>query len=374
MIRKQNVLYAVIFFCLIKPYSLNQIGFLDLGHNILKVLIVLYMGIHLLTKKKVTAITVVGLIFQFIIITSTLIHKGSIYNAFSTAIPMMGVLFLFELYLKDFKNVITTFQFMCELYTAINFVSIVFIGTNNNELTIYFLGSKNGLVIIFPLFILISLLYSVLFKGKKRRTIVLILTIVISVLLTKSTTMVIELLIFVILYAVKKGKTFRNVLNYWSFMLTYIVSNMVLISFSYSMIIVSFFNRYLGKGGNSLKIRVFFWNRALELFRENWILGIGKWTEAQWNLLFSGFNYKVQLHNNIIEFLTIGGIALIIVYLLMLIMVGKKITSDNSQLNYIVSIICALALISVLTSSIYSSEFFMVFLVAYHIDKIKKSR
>lgn len=260
---------------------------------------------------------------------------------------------------------------MIELFTIINLISIFTIGVHSNELTLYFLGSKNGLTIIVPLYILITIIYSSIFPQKRNRSIIVNILLVISVVMTQSTTMIIELIVFLVLYILRYNQKIKIILNYWTLFGFYIVANLILLFSPYIDFLLNFLDIYLSKGGDSLKIRILMWIRALEILPGHLFFGIGKWTEKQWRQWFYEFPYKAQLHNEIIEFLILGGIVLLFIYMYICIMVGRKISSHNSNtIAYTVTIACFLAYISVLTSAIYNAEFFMILGLGYYIKNV----
>lgn len=365
--------YCMVFFFLMKPYIFNVIPVLDFFVNSGKLLIFVFLCWEWIKGKNHSSFSYMVLAMSTVILISTLYNQGSVYRAFSCAIPMLGASFFLDKYITDYQHIIYNFHMMAIIFLVLNVLSILVIGGGGEELTIYFLGSKNSLTIIIPLYLLIHLLYSAIYRKDKRYSFYTL--IVLSILLTKSTTMLVEIVTFFCLYFFVKGRKLKKLFGYWFFWIVYIIGNISAFFLINLESLSGLIESNLEKGTDSMRVRIFMWVNALDVWREHFWLGIGKYNDSQFFHYFVDIeNYKAQIHNQIFEFVTLGGVILLILYFLFCILIGRKLSGiGNTNLGYAATISCFLAYISVITSAIYNAEFFFIFGFAYYIRYIVTS-
>ena len=301
-----------------------------------------------------------------VILISTLYNHGNIYRALSCAIPMLGTAFFLDKNITDYRHIIYNFHVMAIIFLILNVLSIFIIGGGGEELTVYFLGSKNGLTIIIPLYLLIHLSYIAIYR--KDKSYFFYFLVGITIMLTKSTTMLVEIVTFFCLYCLVKEKKLKKIFNYWFFWIVYIIGNIGAFFLLYLDSLSGLIENNLEKGTDTMKIRIYMWTNALEVWKEHFWLGIGKYSESQFYHYFVDIeNYKAQIHNQIFEFVTLGGVILLVLYFMFCILIGRKLSSiGNTNLGYAATISCFLAYISVITSAIYGAEFFFIFGFSYY--------
>lgn len=371
-IEEFDLFYFMVFFFLMKPYIFNELPIFDLLVNSGKLVLFLFLLYKWAFNKRKSNLTYIAIAFCGVIIFSTIINQGSIYRAISPSIPMLGIFFFMDVYLFDFRRIIYSFEKIAEAFLYLNLLSILLMGNSNDELKVYFLGSKNGLTIIIPLYIILNMIYTSFFTSSKIRECMFYGVILISILLTKSTTMLIEIFLFFSLMFFRRVNKFLPFINYWFYYVIYLISNFLLTFF---FAFFSEYMNYLEKGSDTMSIRLRLWVNSITIWLNNFWIGVGKYTEKQYWYWFPDCgDYKTQLHNNIFEFAFLGGFCLLFLYIVFSIMVGRQIVKyNNLRLGYAITVSCFMAYISVITSAIYNAEFFLIFLLAYFYGEIEKS-
>ncbi len=369
--------YLFFLFVYLKPFIFNNFQILDIIFNVLKLIMFMWVSLQWIkniNKLKRMEYPIIVISMASVILLSTILHRGDIVGAFSAFITMVGMTMFIQQFVGDFLSVIKSLEYLVELYGILNLISILIIGEHTYELTVYFLGSKNNFAALLPMFILVAMLFVMAYPAKKRRINIVFVSLFLGIVLTKSATALLELAVFFVLWRIKNKKRIRKVIDYWTFFGIYIIGNMLLLSDNFMNMFFMFLNRYLDKGATSMKVRFFFWKRALEIFNDHKILGIGKYTVDQWSKYWSGFEFKAQLHNNVVEFLIIGGIVLFTLYLIQCIYIGTSVRKErHNDIAYVVIISCFLMYMATLTSAYYESQFYLIFGIAAFIPEIMKT-
>lgn len=372
------VLFVIIF----KPLMFNYWTICDIVVNTLLVLLFFLLTFEYIKKIyyygfKIHVISALILLMHVEILISTILHHGNIKLwGMGMLSPVCLVLFL-EVYSKDLKNIVSAWFPVVYLFLFINVVSILLGGYKNEDwLTDYFLGSKNTFEVVFASFFLISYLYARFFPNLSSHSAFCYFFMVISIGLTQSSTMIIELFIFLLLILLRKLDCFRFIMSYKYLLFYYILANVILLSiflyFDSGSAIIDILDN-TEKGSSSMVARLKMWTAALNVIISNPIMGIGKMTEAGWNQYIQVVTVKTQLHNQIIEYMTTGGMVLLSLLLLIYVSAAREMNKyKNSTIVYTVSMVCFALNIANMTEAYYTGVYYFPFILTAYIPVIIK--
>lgn len=386
IIKKSSIFYMIVFIALFKPFMLNYWPLLDNTFNIIKVLLFIFFTTVVLVRKikgkfVLHRMSVLVILMHTTILVSTIHNHGNYYRWLIEMLGPVSIVLFLELYHKSITNIITTWFRLILFFLSINLLTILTGGIENADwLTDYFLGSKDLFTTVFPFYVFVIYLYGLFNHSYCKNLLVsyCLLNMVLSILLTRSTTMLIQLIVFSFLWLFKDNGRIKKISNYWIFLIVYIVGNVVLLSPQFWSQIWSFFDVAIEKGSGTLVARTRMWIAGLNIFWNNKMLGIGKITEDVFLKNVENMTFHFQLHNQIVEYLATGGLALLLIYSLILIISGININKiKETRFGYISMLICFSLMLASLTSGIYSAEFYFPFVMSAYFDyinsKIKKN-
>ena len=128
MRRKIN-LRCIIWFLLIIPLLktpyMNKVPIMDLGFNCMRMLsggIILYLY---LKRQRFSKIVIIQLVFQLVLLITTLINSGNVYNQCLTAISVISFYLIVELMIKDnCVNFLNVMLLCSEILVYINLITL----------------------------------------------------------------------------------------------------------------------------------------------------------------------------------------------------------------------------------------------------------
>lgn len=360
--------YIVVFIAIFKPFMFNFWDFIDIIINVIRVLLFVFfsykMAILLSKQNKISAITLIVIVMHLVILYSTLRNNGNIYRFFVEMLSSVPLLMFFELYGNDIERIFKIWVPVILILLIINLVTIFQGGIHSDFLTIYFLGSKNSFERVFAVFFLIIYINSLYSNDGGKYDKLCYIIMLISIVLTQSTTLIIELLTFIILWIFKNYSLISKKLTYYKLLLIYAIANILLLFNTYGDLIGNFLDDNLSKGSDSFLARVRMWEAGLIIFLDNPLFGVGKLDEAGWEDKVSVIDYHMQLHNQIIEYLVTGGIVLTGLLIYMFINTAKKLLYiSDFKIYFILMISCFIMNIATLSEGTYSGEYFFPFML-----------
>lgn len=379
-IQKEKLFYALFFIICLKPVGINYFKIIDYCVNLLKVIIFLYYILYYLINvfkgrfKRFSCTNILMLLYGAVLLPTVINHGAFFQRIMEMASTIMLSIFL-EKNKCQVKSILESWFWVIAGYMPINLLSIALGAIAFEEsMAIYFLGSKNTWGSLLSVYCFIIYYYSQ--TGKTNRIIADIVfgLIIINVMVTGSTTAIIELIIIVGFWIFKKLKLIRKVSNYWVLIIVYGISNAILFSSAWWGKIIYYMDAYFSKGAFSFTARVRMWQAGFKVFLSHPFIGVGKLTESVWKNNILGVGYHTQLHNQIIEYLATGGLLLISIYIVFLIRTGKNIQKFNmNKIAYALNITIFVQNVGVLTEAKYFAEFYLLFVLSSYIDNIIKS-
>ena len=360
--------YIIVFIAIFKPLIFNYWDLVDNITNIIRVvLFVLFsykLAARFMNQKKISTITIVIIAMQLVIFYSTLRNNGYIYRCIVEMLSPVPLVMFFELYGNDIERIFKIWGRVIIIFLIVNLFTIVQGGIQTDFLTIYFLGSKNTYEKVFAVYFLIIYFNSWFDKTEKRYDTICYFLMIVATILTQSTTLIIEILTFIILWAFKNNSLISRKLTYYKLLIIYTIANVILLIDSYGDLIGNFLDNNLSKGSDSFLARVRMWGAGVILFQENPIFGVGKLDEDGWEEKVSVIEYHMQLHNQIIEYLATGGIVLTGLLVYMFLNTAKKLKYiPEFKVYFILMVSCFIMNVATLSEGTYSGEYFFPFML-----------
>lgn len=372
-VKRKELFYSVVFFTFFRPFMFNYWNYLDLATNLLLIVIFFFLVTKriITVNKKIDITTKLIIAMHFIILIPTIIGYGNLYRWAVTMIPPVGVALFIELYRKDLRRIISVWFRITVIFLIINLITIMTGGIENEDwLTDYFLGSKDLFNTVFANLLTIVYLEWEFCKTKKNQIKLCLIIMFISIILTKSTTMLVELVLFAVLLLFKNFRIVKKLFTSWSALVIYAVANFLLLNATLWPYYWEFLDKYLEKGSGSMAARSRMWYAGLNIFSENPLFGVGKMTEDIWLNKVATIGFHNQLHNQVVEYLCTGGLLLLVAYIIFLIVVGNQINKIRStDIGFVCMIIYFVLIIASLSTGIYSADYYFPFLLAYYLAK-----
>lgn len=377
-INREELLIFLLCFPLIKPESVDYaFSYLGTIYNLARVLsfcglILLYV----LRRKKPSPIVWLITALQCWVVLTTYLNNGDIRRAFMVMISSVAILLLVDLFIEKPKKLIRAVFCNFEWIMYVNLFTIMLMpnGLYNHgaheEFICYFLGFKNS----FFAFCIVSVFLSTLnlFYDKRiLRSILLIIVSVLNVFFVWSASSIVALsvttLMIVYLVVFKKGLFFEKI-SLRSIYLISLIINLLLSVFNFvenspflSDIIVNVLHK-----GTTLSGRTVIWGIALKMISEKPIVGYGIGEHITW----AGYNWYG--HNQYIQLLMEGGVIGLLLFMFVMVALIKKTSRLRNVFAYKLMLASLTGLfIFYLAEAGTSYVFYMLFIMAYNIDKFK---
>lgn len=369
-----------IFLCMLAfiiPEYLLRIPYIDKFYYIYRILILLILVGRLVCRTSYSKFNLLWIAFEGWIVLITIIRGGSISYSIKMAAIIISVASLFEIYsdkpVKLYKNMYYVF----ELFIYINFITLILFpngmystGIIGETTENWFLGFKNKHLIYFLPATGITLILCKLDKFNFRRILLLIITIS-STLYVKSGTGILGLSVLYIIVLLPVFKKGYKVFNMRTYLIEVIIMFLAIpifrLQYLFTYIIVDILKKDI-----NLTYRTDLWDRALNAISQHPIMGWGEQNYNVRNQLYSS-NSIISAHNQILEYLYIGGVILIMLYLIINIMMVKKMSRyAEFEVTQIASALY-LALHVALIAEVYvDPSIYMIYFMIWHIDSVCK--
>ena len=380
-INKAHLLYAFFFFICLKPFGINYYNILDNAMNVAKIIMFayyfLFYCISICTGKiKRFKCTNILILLYLAVTIPTIVYNGDYFRRIMEMASTVMLSIFIEKNKKDIGDILTSWFWVITLYMPINLLSIASGAVAFEEsMAIYFLGSKNTWGSLLPIYcFIIYYVYQKNNKTKKYAQFALILMAA-NVIVTRSTTAMVELVILAFFWLLKDKKLIRKISGYWLLLSIYAALNLALLSSAWWGNIIGYLDAYFSKGSFSFTARTRMWQAGIDLFLSHPLFGVGKLTEKVWTSNILGVGYHTQLHNQIVEYLATGGLCLFGIYVVLLILAGKNLQKYHVQgIAYFMIISIFLQNIGVLTEAKYFAEFYVLFILSFYIEFLLADR
>lgn len=379
-IRTNINIITILFFLFALPYGASLY---ITDNNILKKLfllgkigVLLILCIYILfVKRRISLPAVLIIAMQIYLLIVTFFRLADVRRCLSTILPILGIILLYDIGFGFPKEFVKSQYFLFYFLIILNFISELLFpdGMYCADLTGYtqywILGYYNNHTLAYIPAICFSLLYRQLYNKKLGPDLLILITIV-SALLVKSGGVVFTLgIILMFLCFLKYGKWTIN--YYWAWSIHVIFFFFILIMKNRKVIdLVILVADFIFNKSKSFTARYHLWGNALDYIRQKLIWGHG--IESQMKRL-SEYGWGLHTHNFVLEILHQGGIIYAGMFIILVIIVGKRISKCQNLILRGSLIIPILGWIVDTLMEPFMTAFLLVLLVlAYHYKDIEK--
>lgn len=329
----------------LNPKYLGEFVFSNVIVNCLRVIssLVILFWMFAVKRKLSVIVLVIGL-QQGYLLLCTFIAGGAVRDCMLSVVAVLSVVMLYDVALEKWEVFLSSQLFCFEVVIYINLLTeIVFpdsLYVTQDEIMHvvlrknWFLGFYNNHTQYFLPALMIAFLYK--YKtGKKLRTYILTLAIFVSAVLVWSGGVLVALLGISIVYTFFKNWTkIFNYYNYWLLHLVFFISVILLKS---QIIFKWLIDDMLGKW-HSLEVRMELWDRYIEEFiPQKIIFGYGIEDSIERKMKVE-MKWACHAHNQLLEVLYQGGIINLVLFLIIIIIVGRNIYQyRNTEESKIIS-------------------------------------
>lgn len=342
MRNNKNLNFSFLYFLILIPFFktdfLARFQLVSILFDFLKISSIGFIILTAWKRKYLSKKMQLLFIFGLTIIIPTVIYhgdKGAVFNYF---ISLWCLSYLVDMLNKK-EKFLSTLLFIFEIFIYINFITMLLYPSGMYSTgTIYtgvayqnwFLGFKNILICYFLPAYIISYLYMNI-TGKKVRTIILTIVILISTLISGSTTTLIGITILLFFSIFKFFQKKYKLFNFKNYIISTVILFFSIIIFRlqnlFEFLIVDILNKDL-----TFTHRTELWDITLKEILNNPIIGHG-WQISNARHLMYNSSTIITAHNQILEYMYLGGIITIISLLIILKVANKDLKKYYSDKN-----------------------------------------
>lgn len=357
--------------------TLRIFGSIVDGMRMASMVVILVLYLH--HRHVLSTVTILIILQRLYLLSITLIYGGQVKDKLIEMGSILAVLLLFELYLSNSKwgIFLSAVLFCFEVMLYINIVTIILFPhgmymTNDISDTFFvswqcwFLGYYNNLTqYAIPAF-MFALLY-MNETGRKVRSIIMILSIYLSVILLKSGGLATSIIVMSLIWMLFKNKTV--LFNYYMYWISGIVFIIGALTIGLNTGLVSWFlSSVLGKS-NSYLGRVILWGKYIGQIRNSLFFGHGA-SDLEIRKQISGMNWGTHAHNLLLEILYSGGIIHLLLWILIILVAGRYIYKYKDDVDCKIIATCFAGWCVDSFVEPFMSPFLMaMFVIAYYVGK-----
>lgn len=375
-IRKASILYILFFAAFIRPEYLVRIQWISVFYHYYRVLVVGGVFFFFFMKRKhPTKYTFMWIIFEIWILVITLVRGGNISFAINQALTICAIALFWQMYADDMYGICKALYYLLAVLIIINFVTLLIFpngmyvtGVTNTASENWFLGFKNKHVVYFLPFVGLNFLLGKI-EGFNWKKLLLIVVVVFSSLYANSSTTIVCLSIMLLIGFVPFIREHYKVFNMYTYfgvsILMFIMIPVLRLQYLFSYFIVTVLKKSI-----DLTYRTDLWDRAFSEIREHLLTG---WGEQSVEIKHALYNSQsiLSAHNQILEYIYIGGIILLVIYIIINLMLCTKLHRlDKSELVQIASGIYFALQIGLVVEVYTDSIIYMIYFLLWYIDRL----
>ncbi|MDV4150292.1 O-antigen ligase family protein [Clostridium sp. AL.422] len=367
-----------IFLCIlafIVPEYLLMLPYISRFYDIYRVLISLILVVKLIFRMRYNKFTLLWIIFEAWIVLVTIIRGGSITYSIKMAVIIISLAVLFEIYSDKPVTLYKNIYYIFELFIYINFITLLLFpngmystGVVGETTENWFLGFKNKHLTYFLPATGITLILCKLEKFNFRRILLLIVTFISALYVKSGTGLLCLSVLYIIVLApfIKKKYKIFNMRTYLCAIIIMLFAIPILrLQYLFSYIIVVILKKDI-----NLTYRTEIWDTALNAISQHPIIGWGEQGYDVRQQLYSS-NSIISAHNQILEYLYIGGIISMILYFIINIMMVKKTSKyAKFEATQIVSALYLALHIALIAEVYVDASMYMIYFMVWYIDSV----
>ena len=314
--------------------------------------------------------------FLFLIgtVLITILH-GSGFGNWINFFSILLITFLLTISQKErLDRLMITFLFVLEFWIYVNFLLMIIYPSgmyyleSNNVYQNWILGYKSSLYY----YVLPALCFGWVnkeYRGQNIRFYFLLAVSTIETVIVENTMLIVGILLFFVFtfFKIINIKKICNVKNYFIGIL--LANTIFLFSLTWfvSTDIGEFFFYITGKNATISRRASIIWPITFKYIKEHPIIGSGMLSSTERVEIYNGVKAAIHSHNQILEIIFIGGFFLLVLYILMHITIGKKLTENQNLatskvLSLTVFILYIMMVVEVFTRRIAAGIWLVLFL------------
>lgn len=372
---KSIFLAVLIALAYLRPEILYRIPTIGVLYNIYRAVVIGLIIGNFLIKKTVPIFVIFWTLFEGWIVLISIFRNADVSSAIIQAVTIISIAMLFELYTKKMIKLYKGLYFVLAVFIYINLICLILYpegmystGIGSETTANWFLGFKNKHIIYYLPATGITFILGK-YEGFNIGKIVLLVIIVASAIYVNSSTSLICLVIMIavgFLSTIKKIYKIFNMFTYFGISLVmFIIIPLLRLQYLFSYIIVAVLKKEM-----DLTYRTDLWDRAFSQIMQQPIVGWGEQSIEFKHQLYQSTSI-VTAHNQILEYLYVGGIILLLFYIVINIKLGKKVWEIRG--NEIVQIVAGMyfALQIALIAEVYNdASMYMIYFMVWHIGNL----
>lgn len=316
-----------------------------------------------LYRRKISKPFLIMLLFNLWLFFMTIIRDGNMIQCFKYIAAIISLQIGIEIGLKEKRILIKVLQFCFLIPIVSNFISILMYpnGLYETETTNrnWLLGYDNTHVQFFLPAFMIALLN---WRDKKNcSSVILVVSILASVFICQSTTTLVGTVVIMLIAFVpflKKCTKLFNIRNYTIFSFASFFLIVVLrVQNIFSFFIVDILQKDL-----TFTNRTFLWDTTLNYFWQSPIVGYG-WQNYSLRRAMYSSNSIIFAHNQILEWLYLGGIIYVLIFIYMCVYMNKISKKHRNNENIQIIHACFLVLQIMWITEVYLNPVIYIVLI-----------
>ena len=353
------------------------------GWRYVSYLLVLISFVYTLKNNKITLkhYFLVFAFFSFPVLSCFYNNTGYIIW-FKNYFIFIIVTMLVESFKSKLSNVIQVFLFILEVWVYVNFFSMIifpggmYYAEANHSYYCWVLGYKSSLqYYIIP--VLCFSWINMLYRGKKLRFYLLLIISTYEAFYSMNKMLLMGMIIFCIAYFFNSVFKFEEKIK--NYMILALIMNIVVVFFTTSFSNSQFGRSLLGLLGKdeSLALRSsVIWHSTLQYIYQDPILGHGVLSSVRRSEIYN-FDAAIHAHNQLLEYLYIGGIIMFGMYIVLNIMICRNINQNKKIICSVPVSVCIFIIHIMMIVEIYTRSvggpIWMIVILSFYLLSVDNS-
>lgn len=338
--KKSELKYFILYVFLLIPFFrtdfMARYNNISQIFNLWKALSVLVIFMMYIKRGKITKNMLMLVFFGGWQIAITGIRNEAVTVIANYTIMMLALAMLIEC-ASNKKMLLSGLLFCFEIIIYINFITVLIFpkgmyttGTPLTGVAVqnWFMGFKNVHIVYYLPAILIALSYSELYGCKKRRNLIILVS-VFCTLVCKSSTSIIGISILLLLLLLNHMFPKKKIFEFKNLMFIACGLFLLIIIFRLQNLFSYIFVDLLGKD-LTLSKRTILWDITMKAISNKMLLGYG-WQDIDKRHFMYNSKTIISAHNQILEYMYIGGLILIAIYIYIIYNINKETKKNQNK-------------------------------------------
>lgn len=375
------IFFSIVFFALIKPDSLEYLGFTWLANLLICLdgfLMIFLFFMFIANKYKISKMSILIICYFLIGFLSTLLHSNDLFSFIKVAGPGIAICLLTDYLIQKnkiiyFKSIYTTLgiAYFLNFITILKYYPVGMYQMDKVSGDLYLMGYDNGMIYNLLPLCGISLILSYIKTGKliSKVSLFAILLTVISEFFVDSASGIVEITLFLIFSICRNNFLLKKIMRpYFVFLNYFIFSlgiNVFRIQNLFKYLIVDVLKKDL-----TFTNRTYLWDYALNIIKSKPIFGIGYGEHNIYGIFSRSYSHP---HSMMLDIMVKGGVILLISFIFILFHFSDcyKRSSNFIIKNIVLSVIAVFLIGEIVNSVQYKVFFWSFFVLIEYCDLIK---